>query len=125
VIDPTAYTPVAGLDINAEDVVFKNPVTNRLIKVRMKRVPPPPKPAPQFGLAVLEMSGSHCDENGKAIPLTDGRPGWEIGAPQRHSLDSNQAFDMPVQLDRLRRLVAASTERAVALEEALRAVPNI
>ena len=109
-----AYARVDGLDINETDQVLRNVSTKRLIKVRVKRIDPPA--GQPFGVAVFEVSGSHVDEEGRALAWGEG---YRIAPAQRMTVQTDRPVDIGVMLDIKRREVAAATERAVAMEEAL------
>lgn len=113
---PDIYEAVDGLDINATDKVYRNPQTERHIKVRLTRVAAPPG-APSFGQLYYHASGAGADAAGKALRLADGRDGWQIAPASAHTITSHEAGDLLTKLEEIRRLVAVQTEKAVALEE--------
>lgn len=107
------YELVEGLDINATDTVFRSS-SGRFVKVRVVRVAPP-KETP-FGMAVLHISGSNCDADGRAKKWGDGH---QIGPVHPLTVQADKIGDITAVLAAKRLEVAAATERAVEMEEAL------
>lgn len=115
--------------INATDVVYRNRVTGRCIKVRTKRAE---NPSGQFGTVVVEISGAHCDpETGRAKRRADaGEDAAEARAFQIAPAfkatfkpgANTEAFMAGLEFQRL--VVAAAAERAVEAEEFIAALPG-
>jgi hypothetical protein len=115
--DAPTYEPVTGLDINDTDTVLRNVATGRLVKVRVLRLPNQP-----WGHAAFLVSGAACDARGRALPRTDGGDGFQIAPAQTLTVQTDASPDLKAALDWKRRVVAAATERAIELEEALSAL---
>lgn len=104
-----AYTDITAelSDLNAEDTVFRSP-TGRTIKIKTRRR------NVGFGLLVLDISGSDCGPDGKAI--ADGE-GWRIAPVHPLTVQADNPGSIPGDLDRIRRQVADEVERIATVAE--------
>lgn len=84
-------------DINDTDRVFKckGPV---YVKVRVVRQTAPPG-SPEFGTAVVTLSGSQTDARGRALSLGDG---YRIIPAENRVVMSDETVDVQTWLDGLR-----------------------
>ncbi len=94
-------------DLNNEDTVFRSP-SGRTIKVKARRR------SVGFGLLAVDLSGSECDGQGKAIP--DGE-GWRIAPVHPFTAQADNPGVVAEDLDRARRRVADEIERIATVAE--------